>query len=138
MTEKDNPSFIERFTVRMPDGMRDAIAERAKANGRSMNSEIIQILQDALAEPCQESLAKANFAAEGNNLPPVTEDMKVWADHLRKQENSPELEGLLRSIVKMLAVVAPAITGEEGLQQILKNSAKPESIVDAISDKKPT
>lgn len=28
--------------------MREAIAERAKANGRSMNSEIVQILQDAL------------------------------------------------------------------------------------------
>ncbi len=48
MTEKDNPSFVERFTVRMPDGMRDAIAERAKRNGRSMNAEIVQILQDAL------------------------------------------------------------------------------------------
>ncbi|MCZ9597494.1 MULTISPECIES: Arc family DNA-binding protein [Klebsiella pneumoniae complex] len=49
MTEKDNPNFVERFTVRMPDGMRDAIAERAKANGRSMNSEIVQIIEDALS-----------------------------------------------------------------------------------------
>ncbi|WP_311775966.1 Arc family DNA-binding protein [Klebsiella aerogenes] len=48
MTEKDNPNFVERFTVRMPDGMRDAIAERAKANGRSMNAEIVQILEEAL------------------------------------------------------------------------------------------
>lgn len=38
----------DKFTVRFPDGMRDAIAKRAEANGRSMNSEIIQILQDAL------------------------------------------------------------------------------------------
>ncbi|ENO8558531.1 Arc family DNA-binding protein [Yersinia enterocolitica] len=49
MTEKDDPNFVERFTVRMPDGMRDAIAGRAKKNGRSMNSEIVQILQDALS-----------------------------------------------------------------------------------------
>lgn len=35
----------------MPDGMRDAVAARAKANGRSMNSEIVQILQDALEQP---------------------------------------------------------------------------------------
>lgn len=28
--------------------MRDAVAARAKANGRSMNSEIVQILDDAL------------------------------------------------------------------------------------------
>ncbi|NYY74650.1 hypothetical protein DMH88_14620 [Escherichia coli] len=33
----------------MPDGMRSAIAERAKRNGRSMNSEIVQILEDALS-----------------------------------------------------------------------------------------
>ena len=50
MTEKENPAFIERFTIRMPDGMRDSIAHRAKVNGRSMNSEIIQIIQDALNE----------------------------------------------------------------------------------------
>lgn len=48
MSDKDNPNFVERFTIRMPDGMRDEVAARAKANGRSMNSEIIQILQDAL------------------------------------------------------------------------------------------
>ncbi|MFJ5338374.1 MULTISPECIES: Arc family DNA-binding protein [Pectobacterium] len=40
----------DKFNLRFPDGMRDAIAERAKANGRSMNSEIVQILEDALDE----------------------------------------------------------------------------------------
>lgn len=35
----------------MPDGMRSAIAERAKRNGRSMNSELLQIVQDALSKP---------------------------------------------------------------------------------------
>ena len=49
MSEKDESNFIERFTVRMPDGMRSPIAERAKRNGRSMNSEIVQILEDALS-----------------------------------------------------------------------------------------
>jgi len=48
MTEKEDPAFVERFTVRMPDGMRDAIAEQAKANGRSMNSEIIEIISNSL------------------------------------------------------------------------------------------
>lgn len=38
----------DKFNLRFPEGMRDAIAARAKANGRSMNSEIVQILQDAL------------------------------------------------------------------------------------------
>ncbi|WP_242633954.1 Arc family DNA-binding protein [Atlantibacter hermannii] len=50
---------MDRFNVRLPAGMRDAIAERAKANGRSMNSEIVQILQDALSGelPIQEILS---------------------------------------------------------------------------------
>ncbi|HCK7247511.1 TPA: Arc family DNA-binding protein, partial [Enterobacter hormaechei] len=39
---------MDRFNVRLPAGMRDAIAFRAKKNGRSMNSEIIQILHDSL------------------------------------------------------------------------------------------
>lgn len=38
----------DKFNLRFPDGMRDAIAERARRNGRSMNSEIVQILEDAL------------------------------------------------------------------------------------------
>ncbi|EPM2821194.1 Arc family DNA-binding protein [Yersinia enterocolitica] len=59
MTEKEDLAFIERFTVRMPDGMRGAIAERAKQNGRSMNAEIVQILEDALGD-------NANSKAEIN------------------------------------------------------------------------
>ncbi|WP_446471172.1 Arc family DNA-binding protein [Xenorhabdus stockiae] len=38
----------DKFMLRLPDGMREAIAQRAEENGRSMNSEIVQILQDAL------------------------------------------------------------------------------------------
>ncbi|GKW25997.1 hypothetical protein PEC311524_35910 [Pectobacterium carotovorum subsp. carotovorum] len=43
------PSQLQdKFNLRFPDGMRDAIAERAKRNGRSMNTEIIMILEEAL------------------------------------------------------------------------------------------
>ncbi|WGL97230.1 Arc family DNA-binding protein [Arsenophonus sp. aPb] len=40
----------DKFTVRFPDGMRDAIAKRAEENGRSMNSEIVHILNEVLHE----------------------------------------------------------------------------------------
>nr|WP_288954350.1 Arc family DNA-binding protein [uncultured Citrobacter sp.] len=49
MSEKFPSQMQDKFTVRFPDGLRDAIAERAKRNGRSMNSEIVQILEDALS-----------------------------------------------------------------------------------------
>ncbi|OKP02620.1 Arc family DNA-binding protein [Xenorhabdus eapokensis] len=35
----------DKFMLRLPDGMREAIAESAKQNGRSMNSEIIAALE---------------------------------------------------------------------------------------------
>jgi plasmid stability protein len=47
MAEKQVKDY-EKFVVRFPDGMRDAVAERARRNGRSMNSEIVQMIQDAL------------------------------------------------------------------------------------------
>lgn len=48
MAEKQVKDY-DKFNLRFPDGMRDAIAERARANGRSMNSEIVHILADVLA-----------------------------------------------------------------------------------------
>lgn len=42
MQRKPFPSETqERFIVRLPDGMRDRIAEAAKASDRSMNAEIV-------------------------------------------------------------------------------------------------
>jgi hypothetical protein len=42
MTTKAYPSELQdRFIVRLPDGMRDEIARAAKANGRSMNAEVV-------------------------------------------------------------------------------------------------
>lgn len=40
----------EQVHIRVPRGMRQALADRASANGRAMNSEIVQILNRALRE----------------------------------------------------------------------------------------
>lgn len=42
-------SLIAPFGLRMPEELKEKVAERAKANGRSMNAEIVQILQDAIS-----------------------------------------------------------------------------------------
>jgi len=36
----------DKYVLRLPDGMRDRIAAAARANGRSMNAEIISTLED--------------------------------------------------------------------------------------------
>jgi hypothetical protein len=47
---KDRSSYpseqADKFLLRLPDGMRDLIAEQAKVNGRSMNAEIVARLQE--------------------------------------------------------------------------------------------
>ena len=38
----------DKFMLRMPDGMRDYIADRARATRRSMNAEILVLLESAI------------------------------------------------------------------------------------------
>lgn len=48
--ENKYPSQLQdKFNLRFPDGMRDVIADRAKQNGRSMNSEIIARLNATIS-----------------------------------------------------------------------------------------
>ena len=42
-----NSRELDKFILRFPDGMRDLIAEAAKANNRSMNAEVVSRLQDS-------------------------------------------------------------------------------------------
>lgn len=47
MAKKPYPSELaDRYIVRMPPGMRDRIADSAKRYNRSMNAEIVSILED--------------------------------------------------------------------------------------------
>lgn len=59
MSDKQIKDY-DKFNVRFPDGMRDAIAEKAKANGRSMNSEIIAALETWLTSDSVEELSQKN------------------------------------------------------------------------------
>ncbi len=46
MTKAPAPSDLtDKFMLRMPPGMRDRVASHAKANGRSMNAEIVQTIE---------------------------------------------------------------------------------------------
>lgn len=40
----------DKYIVRLPDGMREKIAEAAKANNRSMNAEIVDRLQTSFSQ----------------------------------------------------------------------------------------
>lgn len=65
----------DRFIVRMPDGMRERIAAIAKENSRSMNAEIVRVLEEAFPpEPSpaqlEESIAELlRFASRSGGSP---------------------------------------------------------------------
>lgn len=44
------PQTQDKFVVRLPEGMRDRIAEAATRNSRSMNAEIVARLQSSFGE----------------------------------------------------------------------------------------
>ncbi|WP_256548432.1 Arc family DNA-binding protein [Xenorhabdus bovienii] len=41
---------ISPYSIRMPDELKEKLTERAKKNGRSLNSEMVMILQSAVDE----------------------------------------------------------------------------------------
>ena len=61
-------SLIAPFGLRMPEDLKGKIAERAKSNGRSMNAEIVQILQDAIDLEISEQEALASFDSRVTQL----------------------------------------------------------------------
>lgn len=53
----------DRYIVRMPDGWRDAIKERAARNRRSMNSEILAALESVVGSAAGEGFGDTAPAA---------------------------------------------------------------------------
>lgn len=50
MSDETPARDLEKFMLRMPEGMRERIAREAKANGRSMNAELIARIEKTFDE----------------------------------------------------------------------------------------
>ncbi|MNQ91079.1 Arc-like DNA binding domain protein [compost metagenome] len=53
---------FDRFTARLPHELNDALQQRARANGRSANAELVEILRAAMA-PEQHTCAEPTNGA---------------------------------------------------------------------------
>lgn len=119
MTEKDNTNFVERFTVRMPDGMRDAIAERAKENGRSMNSEIVDILAKSLSSSSlsDEELVYMLEMATEDNISFLSEEDRLHVEPLLMQiaeKLTARIENETSNLRKVLAMLTAVKNPPDG------------------------
>lgn len=78
-----NSRVADKFVVRLPDGMRDKIADRAREGHRSMNSHIVRVLQKSLDEggntTAQIGVGVLVFHAQpdGNLMPKVIHSFRI-------------------------------------------------------------
>lgn len=84
---RTTPAMIEKFVIRLPKGLRNKIKHLSEQNRRSMNSEIIMVLekhiQQNLADAASEFASGAVHEAQG--------EARLSDDELtRRLENLPE------------------------------------------------
>lgn len=110
MAEKQVKDY-EKFVVRFPDGMRDAVAERAKENGRSMNSEIIDMISKSLSSISlsDEELVYMLEAATQENISSLSDDDRAEVEPLLMQiaeKLTSKIESETSSLKQVIAMLA--------------------------------
>jgi hypothetical protein len=74
----------DQFRLRLPQGMRDKLAEAAKTNGHSLNSEIIHRLTRSLErEEVQKKLSN-HLKIQGDRLAKVEGEIAALVEQLRR------------------------------------------------------
>lgn len=58
--ETKSPALVEKFVIRLPNGLRDRIRQLSEQNRRSMNSEIIMVLESHIRQQFMDNIAEAN------------------------------------------------------------------------------
>lgn len=61
-SNKRTPALVEKFVIRLPNGLREQIKALSEQNRRSMNSEIIMVLEKHIQQFSQEDIR--DFKAE--------------------------------------------------------------------------
>ncbi|HBT3209165.1 TPA: Arc family DNA-binding protein [Klebsiella pneumoniae] len=118
MSEKPVREY-DKFMLRFPDGMRDAIAERAKRNGRSMNSEIVQILQDTLDGGFSLQM-DTEFGKVYNDL--ISTEVKTAEDF---DKNNERIDWLIDQLVWKIDTDAAKLRELMNLRKIANECKKP-------------
>lgn len=81
MAASPNRAWKDQYMLRLPDGMRDRIAELAKASGRSMNAEIVARLERSLETDEETENALADHEKRIEQLERWVDDLRLSAHH---------------------------------------------------------
>lgn len=77
-----------QFNLRMPLEIKEKVKQRARMNGRSLNSEILQIINDALAQPATVSGYRDDAEREADILAQEVRKLvfERASEHYRKEK----------------------------------------------------
>ena len=80
----------DKFMLRFPDGMRDRIAEAAKANNRSMNAEIVSRLEDSFSPAVSRNVSTGQdqLGAVVNSLARTMRHVEALSHRLERMEKA--------------------------------------------------
>lgn len=124
----------ERFMVRMPEGMRDRIAEAAKTSGRSMNAEIVHCLDKAFGASQDEEDAPESRDLQGMLLLTRLDLASVAAavDALKHQlpQDSPDVR--LLSLVAKRYRLPKEVVDEMEQEHLSKQSAFMRQLIEKL------
>ena len=59
-TDTNTPTLVEKFVIRLPSGLRDQIKQLSEQNRRSMNSEIIMVLESYIRNQLLAQMAETH------------------------------------------------------------------------------
>jgi len=90
----------DQFPLRLPDGMRDRIAEAADQHGRSMNAEIVAALEIHFPEP---------FSLETRIA-----DLLILTGALKQAPGTASVENLIEELEKTIEAIATGRAPELG------------------------
>lgn len=91
--DSKSPTLIEKFVIRLPNGLRDQIRQLSEQNRRSMNSEIIMVLENHIRQQFMESMANAN--ADGGDFVPGQRKTEAELNRMLESLPAQKKEALL-------------------------------------------
>lgn len=76
----DAPSQTQdKFIIRLPNGLRERIKVKSDENGRSMNAEIVQLLEREYPEPKAQQIVEQAILKKLGDMPQEERDEKMRA-----------------------------------------------------------
>ena len=133
----------EQFPLRLPDGLRDRVKEKADANGRSMNAEIIAAIESTIDLPDLSASDLRKMLDEeraiGAQVSKVMEELFAIVDDYRRVNDNArsqliEKARLVSSLCNIIRLMGPSPEVSEFVERLQESSRE---FLDRVNNRDP-